>query len=122
MDGLANNFTVSSGAAWAPSRTRPWSFVGQWGRLVSTAIALLPLTGMAAHAQAPSGPLPPKPGVEVQVPPQDTQAKVKVQVRLVDTPVTVRDGHGDMVHNLEAHDFQITDNCVPEANPQFQPS
>jgi len=48
------------------------------------------------------------------VPPQDTQAKVKVQVALVDTPVTVRDGHGDMVHNLEAHDFQITDNGVAQ--------
>ena len=74
---------------------------------------------MAAHAQAPSGPLPPKPGVEVQVPPQDTQAKVKVQVALVDTPVTVRDGHGDMVHNLEAHDFQITDNGVAQQISHF---
>jgi len=119
MDGLANNFMVVSGPAWAPSRTRPSSFVGQWGRLVSTAIALLPLTGMPAHAQAPSGPLPPKPGVEVQVPPQDTPAKVKVQVRLVDTPVTVRDGHGDMVHNLEAHDFQITDNGVAQQISHF---
>src|SRR6266700_1087422 len=101
MDGLANDFMVVSGPAWAPSRTRPPSFVGPWGRLVTAAIALLPLTGMAAHAQAPSGPLPPKPGV-------------KVQVALVDTPVTVRDGHGDMVHNLEAHDFQITDNGVAQ--------
>src|SRR5882762_6561760 len=119
MDGLANDFMVVSGPAWAPSRIRPSSFVGPWGRLVTAAIALLPLTAMAAHTQAPSGPLPPKPGVEVQVPPQDTQAKVKVQVALVDTPVTVRDGHGDMVHNLEAHDFQITDNGVAQQISHF---
>jgi VWFA-related protein len=30
----------------------------------------------------------------------------------VNTPVTVRDAHGAMVHNLEAQDFQVTDNGV----------
>ena len=119
MDGLANDFMVVSGPAPAPGRTRPSSFLGQWGRFLTASIALLSLTGMAAHAQAPSGPLPPKPGVEVQVPPQDMQAKVKVQVALVDTPVTVRDGHGDMVHNLEARDFQITDNGVAQQISHF---
>src|SRR5438034_8684831 len=91
-------------------------------RIVATALTLtflLPFAGVAARAQSPSGPISPKPGVEVQVPPQDTQAKVKVQVRLVDTPVTVRDGHGDMVHNLAAHDFQITDNGVAQQISHF---
>src|SRR3989440_12026436 len=119
MDGLANDFMVVSGAAPAAGRTHPSSFLGQWCRFLTASIALLSLAGMAAHAQAPSGPLTPKPGVEVQVPPQDTQAKVKVQVALVDTPVTVRDGHGDMVHNLEAHDFQITDNGVAQQISHF---
>ncbi|HET7840790.1 MAG TPA: hypothetical protein VFM21_04255, partial [Terriglobia bacterium] len=57
-------------------------------------------------AQAPTGPLPPKPGVPVQQPPKN---EIKVQVALVTTPVTVRDARGDMVHDLEAKDFRVTD-------------
>jgi VWFA-related protein len=37
-----------------------------------------------------------------------------VQVALVNTPVTVCDGRGAMVHNLEAQDFQVTDNGVAQ--------
>jgi len=84
-----------------------------------TLALLLALAGAAARAQAPVGPLPPKPGVEVQQPPKDTQAKVKVQVTLVNTPVTVRDGRGEMVHNLEARDFKITDNGVAQQISHF---
>jgi VWFA-related protein len=84
-----------------------------------TLLLLLALPGVFAWAQSPSGPLPPKPGVEVQLPPKDTQAKVKVHVALVNTPVTVRDGRGDMVHNLEARDFQITDNGVAQQISHF---
>jgi VWFA-related protein len=82
-------------------------------------VLILALAGAAARAQAPVGPLPPKPGVEVQQPPKDTQAKVKVQVALVNTPVTVRDGRGEMVHNLEARDFKVTDNGVPQQISHF---
>jgi len=84
-----------------------------------TLALLLALAGAAARAQAPVGPLPPKPGVEVQQPPKDTQAKVKVQVTLVNTPVTVRDGRGEMVHNLEARDFKVTDNGVAQQISHF---
>jgi VWFA-related protein len=84
-----------------------------------TLTLLLALADAPARAQAPSGPIPPKPGVEVQQPPKDVQAKVKVQVALVNTPVTVRDGRGDMVHNLEAHDFQITDNGIAQQITHF---
>jgi len=77
------------------------------------------LAGAPAVAQSPSGPIPPKPGVEVQLPPKDTQAKVKVRVALVNTPVTVRDGRGEMVHNLEARDFRITDNGVAQRISHF---
>jgi len=62
-----------------------------------------------AWSQAPTGPLPPRAGVEVQQPPKNA---IKVQVALVTTPVTVRDGRGEMVHNLEAQDFRVTDNGV----------
>jgi VWFA-related protein len=94
-------------------------------RMIRVAAAALTLTlllvfaGPAARAQAPSGPIPPKAGAEVQLPPKDTQTKVKVQVALVNTPVTVRDGRGEMVHNLEAGDFQITDNGIAQRISHF---
>ena len=84
-----------------------------------TLTLLLALAEATARAQAPSGPIAPKPGAEAQQPPRNTQAKVKVQVALVNTPVTVRDGRGDMVHDLEAHDFHITDNGVAQQISHF---
>ncbi len=67
-------------------------------------------------AQAPTGPLPPKPGVPIQQPPK---SEIKVQVALVTTPVTVRDQRGTMVHNLEAKDFQVTDNGIVQKVSHF---
>ncbi len=84
-----------------------------------TLTLLLTLASVLARAQSPSGPLPPKPGVEVQLPPKDIQAKVKVRVALVNTPVTVRNGRGEMVHDLEARDFQIADNGVAQRIAHF---
>ncbi len=84
-----------------------------------TLTLLLALAGDLARAQSPSGPLPPKPGVEVQLPPKDIQAKVKVRVALVNTPVTVRNGRGEMVHDLEARDFQVADNGVAQRIAHF---
>jgi VWFA-related protein len=79
---------------------------------------VLALAGVPVRAQAPSGPIPPKPGVAVQQAPKD-MPKVKVQVTLVNTPVTVRDARGGMVHNLEQRDFQITDNGVAQQISHF---
>ncbi len=73
----------------------------------------------APAAQAPSGPLPPKPGTAVQQAPKDAQAKVKVQVALVNTPVTVRNARGDMVHDLEATNFRVSDNGVAQQISHF---
>ena len=78
----------------------------------------LALAGVPARAQAPTGPIAPKPGVELQQAPKDAP-KVKVQVALVNTPVTVRNDHGDMVHDLEAQDFQVTDNGVAQRISHF---
>jgi len=90
----------------------------QIARTSVTFLCVLTLTVVHASAQAPSGPIPPKPGVEVQQAPKD-MPKVKVQVALVNTPVTVRDARGEMVHSLEAKDFHITDNGVAQKISHF---
>lgn len=92
------------------------------GRILAawmTIVFVLALAGVPARAQAPSGPLPAKPGAEVQQPPKDTQARVKVQVALVNTPVTVRNSRGDMVNDLEAGNFRVTDNGVAQQISHF---
>jgi VWFA-related protein len=63
-------------------------------------------------AQSPTGPIAPQPGVAVQQSP--AQAKIGVSVALVNTPVTVRDSKGQMIHTLDAKDFRITDNGVQQ--------
>ena len=71
----------------------------------------------AARAQAPEGPMTPPPGIQIQkAPPERT---VKVRSILVNTPVTVRNAAGEMVHNLEAGDFRITDNGVEQKITHF---
>jgi VWFA-related protein len=85
----------------------------------STTALLLLLVSASARAQAPAGPLAPKPGDAVQLPPKDAPPRVKVQVALVNTPVTVRHASGEMIHNLEARDFQVTDNGVAQTIAHF---
>jgi len=63
-------------------------------------------------AQSPSGPVTPQPGAAVQQPP--AQAKIGVSVSLVNTPITVRDSKGQMIHTLDAKDFRVTDNGVQQ--------
>jgi VWFA-related protein len=84
-------------------------------RAIELLLMLLFAAG-ALLAQAPTGPLPPKPGVPVQQPPKN---EIKVQVALVTTPVTVRDGRGEMVHNLDAKDFRVTDNGAAQKISHF---
>jgi hypothetical protein len=79
-------------------------------------ILLLLLAGNA-FAQAPEGPIAPQPGVAIQqAPPGST---FKVQSVLVNTPVTVRDAKGEMVHNLEKKEFHVTDNGVEQQISHF---
>src|SRR5580692_13053713 len=71
--------------------------------LIAMAAVVLP----RAWAQAPDGPMIPQPGVPIQKAPP---SPIKVRTVLVNTPVTVRNEEGEMVHNLEESDFRITDN------------
>ena len=68
-------------------------------------------------AQAPTGPIAPQPGTPVQQAPPQT--KIVTRVSLVNTPVTVKDGSGQMVNTLDAKDFQVTDNGVPQQITHF---
>jgi VWFA-related protein len=68
-------------------------------------------------AQSPSGPISPQPGTSVQQGPP--QPKIGVRVTLVNTPVTVRDSKGHMVHTLEVKDFYVTDNGVNQKITHF---
>jgi VWFA-related protein len=83
--------------------------------LSASALALL-LT-CPANGQAPEGPIEPQPGVPIQKgPPPST---IKLQSVLVNTPVTVRNANGEMVHNLEVTDFHVTDNGVEQKITHF---
>ena len=70
-------------------------------------------------SQAPEGPIAPKAGTVVQRAPPEAQARLKVRVSLVNTPVTVRDGSGQMVHDLDAKNFLVTDNGVAQKISHF---
>jgi VWFA-related protein len=83
-------------------------------RLMFLLAAALPA---AALAQSPAGPVAPQPGVALQPPPPE--ATVKVRVALVNTPATVRNSKGAMVHDLEASDFRVTDNGVAQRITHF---
>jgi VWFA-related protein len=80
------------------------------GMMAMTVIAL-----PYVRAQAPDGPMIPQPGVPIQQGP----TPIKVRTVLVNTPVTVRNEKGQMVHNLEESEFQITDNGAPQKITHF---
>jgi VWFA-related protein len=78
-------------------------------RLLTIFGCMFAMAGIAtphARAQAPDGPMIPQPGMPVQKGP----APIKIRSVLVNTPVTVRNEKGDMVHDLEESDFRVTDN------------
>jgi VWFA-related protein len=92
--------------------------------LRSTALAFAVLwcsiCAQPVMAQAPEGPLPPPPpGTKIQATPPEALAKISARVTLVNTPVTVRDANGAMLHDLDEKDFVITDNGVPQKITHF---
>jgi VWFA-related protein len=82
-----------------------------WKRWIVVAFVAV-FMSTAAFAQAPPGPLPPKPGAKAQQPPEKPQIKVKVD--LVSTPVTVRDRAGELILDLDKKDFRVFDNSVEQ--------
>src|SRR5580693_9015188 len=88
---------------------------GKSGLLV---VVLLAAAG-GLRAQAPEGPMAPRAGQPVQQTPPDVQAKLKVRVALVNMPVTVRNAKDEMVNDLDAKDFRITDNGVEQKISHF---
>jgi VWFA-related protein len=125
MGRLSNDVTMVPGptstkASSKASISCSWEGeVSRFGTTFITVALLLILAAPTALAQAPVGPIAPNPGGAIQVPPKDSQSKVKVQVALVNTPVTVRNASGEMIHNLEARDFQVTDNGVAQSISHF---
>ncbi|HET7107046.1 MAG TPA: VWA domain-containing protein [Candidatus Acidoferrum sp.] len=68
-----------------------------------------------ARAQAPEGPMIPPAGTPIQKGPET----IKLQTVLVNTPVTVRNEKGEMVHSLEESDFRISDNGAVQKITHF---
>ena len=68
--------------------------------------------------ESPEGPIVPQHGVPVQTGPPPS--RIKLRTILVNTPVTVRDGKGEMIHSLEERDFHVTDNGVEQKISHFE--
>jgi VWFA-related protein len=86
-------------------------------RILRLAVMGSPVLALSLGAQSPSGPVTPQPGTAIQQSPPP--AKIGVSVALVNTPITVRDSKGQMIHTLDAHDFRVTDNGVQQTILHF---
>jgi VWFA-related protein len=73
--------------------------------------AVIPTLG-----QAPSSPGVNQPAGPVQ---QAPETRIKARVSLVNTPVTVVNSKGELVSDLEAKDFRVADNGVPQKITHF---
>ena len=73
---------------------------------IAALTAAMPMLG-----QAPSAPIIHEPGTPV---PQAPEGRIRKRVLLVNVPLTVTNAKGELVSNLEAKDFQVTDNGVPQ--------
>ena len=73
--------------------------------------AVIPTLG-----QAPSSPVTNQPAAPEQRAPE---TRIKARVSLVNTPVTVVNSKGELVSDLEAKDFKVADNGVPQKITHF---
>jgi hypothetical protein len=69
---------------------------------ISVSAVAIPMLG-----QAPSPPITHQPATPEQ---QAPETRIRARVSLVNTPVTVVNSNGELVSNLDAKDFQVTDN------------
>lgn len=88
-------------------------------RFSALAVFALLFTSVPSQGQSGEGPIAPAAGARIQQPPPQDQARMRFQVALVNMPVTVRDSKGQLMPELEAKDFQITDNRVPQQITHF---
>lgn len=82
-------------------------------RLLAAALLAVPACATPAllFAQAPSGPVQPRPGAAPpQAPRPEREGQIRARVELVATPVTVRDARGELVFDLEKKDFRVFEN------------
>lgn len=86
--------------------------------LAGALLGLFPMLP-GALAQSPDGPMAPSPDTPVERPRPQSEPRLKVRVSLVNTPVTVRDSRGEMIHDLEERNFRITDNGVEQKIGHF---
>jgi VWFA-related protein len=84
------------------------------GLILLTWVALSPF--QSTRAQGNQGPITPKQGTSIQKPPDNA---IRVRVALVSMPVTVRDGSGELVLNLEKKNFHVLDNGVEQTLESF---
>src|SRR5260370_7735676 len=73
----------------------------------------------AVRAQAPVGPITPKPGAPVQQAPDNARGKIKVRVNLVSTPVSVRDAKDEMVVSLNQSNFRSSHTPLQQTSSHF---
>jgi VWFA-related protein len=78
-------------------------------------VAALLFVTHPAHTQQ-QGPIAPKPGVKVQQPPPGA---IRVNVALVNAPVSVHDEKGNLVLDLRKEDFQVFDNGATQNIESF---
>jgi hypothetical protein len=86
-------------------------------RFRGSLLALYVGSACSLAAQSPSGPISPQAGTAIQQAPP--QSKIGVRVALVNTPVTVRNSKGQMIHTLDIKDFHVTDNGVSQKITHF---
>jgi VWFA-related protein len=85
--------------------------------LFAAALAFACISTPRCKAQSPDGPMAPRPDVTIQKAP--AQSPVKVEVTLINIPVAIHNNKGEMIHNLDVKDFQVTDNGIPQQITHF---